>query len=92
MTPPEFLDAAARVAQIATALATGSDAASVDATAARALAGTDTATAEVIDEVFAARSELLFAGGGRDASRVTSDNRTRVLAALEKFGRKNGKA
>lgn len=92
MTPPEFLDAAARVAQIATALATGSDAASVDATAARALAGTDTATAEVIDEVFAARAELLFAGGSRDASRVTSDDRTRVLAALEKFGRKNGKA
>jgi len=92
MTPPEFLDAAARVAQIATALATGSDAASVDATAARALVGTDTATAEVIDEVFAARAELLFAGGGRDASRVTSDDRTRVLAALEKFGRKNGKA
>ena len=44
------------------------------------------------DPLFAARSELLFAGGGRDASRVTSDDRTRVLAALEKFGRKNGKA
>lgn len=92
MTQPEFLDAAARVAQITTALATGTDAASVDATAARALAGTDTATAEVIDEVFATRAELLFAGGGRDESRVTSDDRTRVLAALEKFGRKNGKA
>ena len=91
MAHPEFFDAAARVAQIATALATGADAAGVDATAARALAGADAATAEVIEEVFNARAELLFAGGGRDESRVSGEDRARVLAALETFGRNHAK-
>ena len=91
MAHPEFFDAAARVAQIATALATGADAAGVDATSARALAGADAATAEVIEEVFNARAELLFAGGGRDESRVSGDDRARVLAALETFGRNHAK-
>ena len=91
MTHPEFFDTAARVAQIATALATGTDAAGVDATAARALAGTDTATAEVLEEIFDARAELLFAGGGRDESRVSGDDRARVLAVLERFGRHHAK-
>ena len=87
----EFFDAAARVAQIDTALATGADAASVDVAAARALAGADTATAEVIDEVFNARAEMHFAGGGRDDGRLPGDERARVLAALEKIGRNHAK-
>ena len=87
----EFFDAAARVAQIDTALATGADAAGVDVTAARALAGADAATAEVIDEIFNARAELLFAGGGRDEGRVSGDERARVLAALETCGRNHAK-
>ena len=87
----EFFDAAARVVQIDAALTTGADAAGVDATAARALAGSDEETAEVIDEVFNARAELLFAGGGRDDGRVSGDERARVLAALEKFGRNHAK-
>ena len=88
---PGFFDAAARVAQITTALATGTDANGVDPAAARALAGRDAATAEVIDEIFNARAELLFAGGGRDESLVSGDDRARVLAALEKFGRDHAK-
>ena len=87
----EFFDAAARVVQIDAALATGADAAGVDAAAARALAGSDEATAEVIDEIFNARAELLFAGGGRDEGRVSGDERTRVLAALDNFGRNHAK-
>ena len=82
----EFFDAATRVIQIDAALTTGANAAGVDATAARALAGSDETTAEVIDEIFNARSELLFAGGGRDDSRVPGDERARVLAALERIG------
>lgn len=82
----EFFDAATRVIQIDAALTTGANAAGVDATAARALAGPDEATAEVIDEIFNARSELLFAGGGRDDSRVSGDERSRVLAALDRIG------
>ena len=87
----EFFDAAARVIQIDAALATGADAAGVDATAARALAGADAATAEVIDEVFNARAEMHFAGGGRDDGRVPGDERGRVLAALEKIGKNHAK-
>ena len=83
----EFFDAATRVIQIEAALTTGANAAGVDATAARALAGPDEATAEVIDEIFSARAELLFAGGGRDDSRVSGDERLRVLAALDRIGR-----
>ncbi len=92
MAYAEFFDGAARIVQIDTALATGADAAGVDAPAARALAGADEATAEVIDEVFNARAELLFAGGGRDAGNMSGDERGRVLAALETFGRNNAKS
>ena len=88
----EFFDAAARVVQIDAALATGADAAGVDAAAARALAGADEATAEVIDEIFNARAELLFAGGGRDDGRVSGDERARVLAALETLGRNHARS
>ena len=88
----EFFDAAARVIQIEAALATGADAAGVDATTVRGLAGADAATAEVLEEVFNARAELLFAGGGRDEGRVAGDERARVLAALETFGRKHAKS
>ena len=87
----EFFDAATRVIQIDAAMATGADAAGVDASAARALAGSDEATADVIDEVFNARAELLFAGGGRDDGRLPGDERARVLAALEKIGRNHAK-
>lgn len=92
MTEPEFFDAATRVAQITTALATGTDAASVDAPAAQRLAGADTATAEIIDDVFSARAELLFAGGGSEEGRISGDARARIVAALEKLGRSNGKS
>ncbi len=81
----EFFDAAARVAQLTTALATGAEADGVDASAARALADAD--TAEVLEEVFNERAELHFAGVGRDDRSVSGDARARVLSALQKFGR-----
>ena len=83
----EFFDAAARVVQIDTALATGVKAGGVDAPAARALAGGDAALAAMIGEVFDARAELLFAGGGREEGEVTGEVRERVISSLEKFGR-----
>jgi len=88
----EFYDTAARIVQIDTALATGADPAGVDAASARALAGADEATAEVIDEVFNARAELLFAGGGSGRGRVAGEERARVLEALETFGRNYAKS
>ncbi len=86
-----FFDAAARVLQIDTARATGAEASSVDVTAARQLAGNDSVTAGVIDEVFSARAELLFAGRGHDESLVLGEDRGRVLTALEKLERGHAK-
>lgn len=88
----EFFDAAARVMQIDTALATGVEALTVDAAAARELAANDVEVAEVIDEVFEARAELLFAGGGRGEGAVSAESRSRVLSVLEKLGRKDAKS
>jgi hypothetical protein len=87
----EFFNAAARVLQIDTALATGAEASSVDAAAVRALAP-DFATAEVIDEVFNARAELLFAGGGREEVQVSSETRGRVLSVLETMEKAHAKS
>jgi hypothetical protein len=83
----EFLDHAARVVQIDTALATGCDPAGVDAGTARAAGRVDAAEAEVIDDIFEARAELLFAGSGRNDGRVAEAERNRVLGMLENFGR-----
>lgn len=78
----DFYNAAARVMQIDTALFTGAEASSVDVVEARALAS-DFAVAEVVDEVFNARAESLFAGGGHHEVQVSSETRGRVLSALE---------
>jgi hypothetical protein len=87
----EFVDAAARVAQIETALVTGRPASGIDAGAVRASARLDDTTAEVIDEIFNARAELLFAGGGRGDGRVPAAERDRVLAALKQLERSHAK-
>ena len=87
----EFFDHAARVLQIDTALATGKEAASVDAPAARASASVDDSTADVIEEVFKARAELLYAGGNGDGGAVPNAQRDRILAAINRFGKSHGK-
>ncbi len=88
----EFFDTAARVMQIDTALVTGVESSGVDAAAARKLAANDVATAEVIDDVFNARAEVLFAGGGHGEGSLRSEDRNRVLAAVEKMGRSRAKS
>jgi hypothetical protein len=87
----DFFDGAARVAQIETALATDGDGAGVDSPAARSSVKLDDATADVIDEIFKTRAELLYAGGGSGVERVSNAERERVLAALTEFGRTHGK-
>ena len=87
----DFFEGAARVAQIETALATGGDDAGVDGPAARSAAKLDDGAAEVIDEIFKTRAELLYAGGGGGVERVSNAQRERVLAALTEFGRSHGK-
>ena len=87
----DFIDAAARFAQIETALVTGHPAGGIDASAVRASARLDEATAEVIDEIFDARAELLFAGGGRGDGSVPAAERERVLAALKQLERSHAR-
>ena len=88
----EFFDAAARIVQLDTALATGRPASSVDAATACQSRRLDPETAEGIEAVFNARAELLYSGNAGDNARVPSDERNRVLRTIEKFSSTNGQA
>jgi len=81
----DFFDAAARVAQIGTALATGCAPAGIDAAAVRSSAHLDAEAAETIDEIFNARSELHYAGGGNGEGQVSAAERERVLGVLRQL-------
>jgi hypothetical protein len=82
----EFLEAAARWVQAETALATGRPEHGIDAAAARASRPLDPDTARAIEEVFAARAELLYAGVGRGTQTTFGDDdRSKWVAALERF-------
>jgi hypothetical protein len=81
----DFFDAAARVAQIDTALATGAPVAGIDAAAVRSSAGLDDQAADTINEIFNARAELHYAGGGNGNGQVSASERERVLGVLRQL-------
>jgi len=82
----DFFDSAARLAQIQTALVTGRAVASIDAAAVREAASLGGSAADTIDEVFNARAELHYAGGGASADgRVSAAERERVIDALKQL-------
>ena len=81
----EFFQAAARLVQVETALATGRSDASVDALTARASRTLDEETAAGIDEIFSKRAELLYAGSARNDGRVSQSEKDRALTALERY-------
>lgn len=83
----EFLEAAAKLIQLDTALASGREPGSVDAAAARAAFKLDDDAAEVIDKVFADRAELLYAGAGAAGPQLSASERGRMFATIEKLGR-----
>jgi hypothetical protein len=83
----EFLETAARVIQVDTALARGGEPDSVDAAGARAAFKLDDDTAELVEKVFADRAELLYAGAGASEPHLSTSERGRVLATLEKLGK-----
>lgn len=87
----DFLDTAARLVRLDTALATGRSEHSVDATLARNSRSLDAATAETIEDLFNARAELLYAGGGAGSDAVPPAERARVLSALETFEKSHAK-
>jgi hypothetical protein len=81
-----FLEAAARWVQVDTALVTGRPEHGVDATAARNSRSLDAETAKAIDELFAARAELLYAGAGHGGpATFAHEDRSKWLRALDRF-------
>jgi hypothetical protein len=87
----DFFDSAARLAQIQTALLTGRAAGSIDAAAVRAAAQLDESAAETIEEVFSARAELHYAGGGSGDGQVSAAERERVIGALKQLEKGHAK-
>lgn len=87
----DFLDTAARLVKLDTALVTGRSEHSVDATLARNSRPLDAATAETIEDLFNARAELLYAGRAAGGDAVPPAERARVLSALETFEKSHAK-
>jgi hypothetical protein len=88
----EFFETAARVAQIETALATGRSPASIDAATVQACLPLQEKSRTAIDDIFAARAELLYAGGGREETWVSAEQREHILTALGELGRNHGRS
>jgi hypothetical protein len=88
----DFLDAAAHVIQLETAIATGRPAGGVDAAAAIASRALDAETAAGVERIFSARAELLYAGmnGGRET--LTATDRRSILETLARFERSHARA
>ena len=82
---PEFYEMAARLVQVDTALRTGGEPASVDAISAQRARALDEETATQIEEIFNARAELLYAGGGAQSTTVSPADRSKLLGALDRM-------
>jgi hypothetical protein len=88
----DFFDAAARLAQIQTALVTGRPVAGIDVSAVRAAASLDESAAAVIEDIFSARAELHYAGGGSGDGQVSAAERERVLGVLKQLEKGHAKS
>jgi hypothetical protein len=86
--PAEFWEHAARVVQLDTAIATGVEPAGVDADVVKRVRSVDPETMIAIEEIFERRGALLFAGRGAFEGQLTSEQRNRIVATLEKLGRR----
>ncbi len=84
----EFYDGAARVLQLDTALITGQLPEAVDAAAVCRARRLDAETVAVVEDIFHARAEALYAGSGSAPLEELPDSeRRRVLGALTQFTR-----
>jgi hypothetical protein len=83
----EFFETAVRWLQLEAGIGTDRDPRSIDADAARKSRKLDPGTAEMLDEVFAARTELLYAGVGGGRGTIGRDTRERILSGLSRFER-----
>jgi len=81
----EFLETAAQVIRLETALATGQEAASIDAATALASRKVDAETAAGVERIFNARAQLLYAGGGAGSASFSAEERRAVQTSIERF-------
>ncbi len=85
-----FLDAAAELLRLDAALKSGLPEATLDAALVKSVARIDDETATAIDEVFASRAELLYAGTAASDGGLPEQDRTRIVAALERYEKSKG--
>ncbi len=78
-----FYEAAARVLQLDLSLATGRPPDTIGAAAVREQLGKDGEDAAIIDEIFEARAQVLYAGGDSGEVRLCDDVRARILSILQ---------
>ncbi len=83
----ELLDATARALQLDLALTTGRPPASIEPAEILAARSLPDAAHNAIKEVFAARAELLYAGGGSGTVECSPGDRDRALGVLSTFER-----
>jgi hypothetical protein len=83
----DFFEHASRVLQLATACTTGEDPNCVDAAAAKSALAQEDGLAGDIDEIFERRGALVYAGRG-EGGELSSNERTRIIRALEQVCRK----
>jgi hypothetical protein len=81
-----FFDSAARVLQIDTALVSGQLPDAVDAATVCRVRKASPETTGVIEEIFAARAEALYAGSGSGRDEIREADRQRIIHALEQLG------
>ncbi len=86
----EFFDMAARVIQLETALRTGRRPGSVDAATACDSRRLAAETADAVADIFNARAELLYAGGGGGDGGISPAARDLALATIKNFSSANG--
>jgi hypothetical protein len=80
-----FYDAASRLLQVDAALATGGSESTFDAAGVCRARQVDEQTAHVVQEIFEARAARVYAGRAAVAESFEEADRTRVLAALERY-------
>ncbi|EDY18803.1 hypothetical protein CfE428DRAFT_3461 [Chthoniobacter flavus Ellin428] len=88
----DFFDAAARFAQLETALKTNRPVAGIDASVVRSAAELDEQAAGTIEEIFSARAEVHYAGGGGGGGPVSAAERERVMGALKQLEKGHAKS
>ena len=87
----EFIKGATRVAQLEVALLTGRLPESIDAPAVCAAPNLSAEDKAVIEDIFSARVESLYAGEVSSGGRGLAVDRARVLLVLEKLGKGHGR-